>query len=84
MLNLIKNKPFQQWKQTDNLHQKIFFKRNQHSLPLANTQNQEILREDYTGEQFFFHFVLHEIFQLILDRFLTLIPNLKSVFIYML
>jgi len=30
----------------------------------------------------FGHAVLHEIFQMILDRFLTLIPNLKSVFVF--
>ena len=37
-----------------------------------------------TGEQFFFHVMLHEIFQMILARFLTLIPNPKLVFVYML
>jgi len=37
-----------------------------------------------TREHFFGHAVLHEIFQMIIDRLLMLIPNLKSVLVYML
>jgi len=38
----------------------------------------------YTGEQGFGHVALHVLSQMVLDRCLTLIPNVNSVFFYML